>query len=155
MDWNRLLIRTADVDAPRLLGFWSWLLREPYHPLVLSKFGDWFLMDRAGRVHWLDLLEGSLTEVAPSGPAFQGRLADPAHVDDWFLPGWVDALWEAGQVPGAGQCYGFRVPPRLGGAVDLANVAVADLAAYQAWMAQVHRVPPGATVSGLAVDGQR
>jgi hypothetical protein len=29
----------------RLLGHWAWLLDQPYHPLVMSKFGDWFLLD--------------------------------------------------------------------------------------------------------------
>jgi hypothetical protein len=57
LDWNRLLIRTNRPDTPEMLGCWEWLIGRDKHPLVMTKFGDWFLADPEGRVHWLDLLE--------------------------------------------------------------------------------------------------
>lgn len=152
IDWSKLLIRTSEVNSGRLLGYWDWLLEDPYHPLVLSKFGDWFLMDSEGGVHWLDLLEGDLVEVAPTVEAFRKLMTQPDQLDEWFLPAWCEALHAAGQVAGPGQCYGFEIAPRLGGPVALTNVAVTDLGAYQFWMSQVHQMPAGCPVEAVLVN---
>ena len=45
VDWTRLLIRTDRPDTPEMLGYWEWLIGRDFHPLVMTKFGDWFLAD--------------------------------------------------------------------------------------------------------------
>ncbi len=89
------------------------------------------LADPAGRVHYLDLLEGTCTQVAESVPEFEQLMLQPDKLDTWFMLVFCDALYAAGHVPGEGQCFGFKVPPRLGAPVDLSNMEVADLMAYQ------------------------
>jgi hypothetical protein len=63
-------------------------------------------------------------------------------------------LHAEGLVPGGGQCYGFKVPPKLGAPVDLSNVEVANLMAYQVWMAEIAKIPPGTTMSHITVNGK-
>ena len=65
-DWGRILIRTDRPDTAEMLSHWTWLIGSDKHPLVMTKFGDWFLADAEGRVHRLDLLEGACSQVATS-----------------------------------------------------------------------------------------
>ncbi len=48
--WEELLIRTPNLDCQRLLSYWRWLLQKDYHPIVMTAFGDWFLLDDDGSV---------------------------------------------------------------------------------------------------------
>ncbi len=53
-----LTIDLERVDTEALLESWRWLVPEDFHPIQMSKFGDWFFVTRNGAVHMLDLLEG-------------------------------------------------------------------------------------------------
>lgn len=154
VDWSRLLIRTDHPDTPQMLGRWEWLIGRDKHPLVMTKFGDWFLADPQGRVHWLDLLEGTCTQVADSVAAFEQLMVQQEQLDSWFMLPWCYRLHDEGHVPGEGQCFGFKIPPRLGAPVDLSNVEVADLMAYQAWMSKIAKIPPGTKVDAITINGK-
>jgi hypothetical protein len=154
IEWGKLLIRTDRPDTPEMLGYWAWLVGADMHPLVLSKFGDWFLADPEGRVHWLELIGGTFSRVAESVEEFERLMEQPENLRRWFLPGWCYALYDSGQVPGEGQCFGFKIPPKLGAPVDLSNVEVAHLNAYQFWMSRIHQIPPGTVVDAITVNGK-
>jgi hypothetical protein len=112
------------------------------------------LSDPQGAVHWLDLLEGTCKPVAGSIEEFQQLMVQREQLDSWFVLPWCYRLHELGQIPGDGQCYGFKVPPKLGGPVELSNVEVANLMAYQVWMSQIAKIPPGTVVDGITVNGK-
>jgi hypothetical protein len=154
VDWNRLLIRTNRADTPAMLACWAWLIGPDKHPLVMTKFGDWFLADPDGRVHWLDLLEGACTQVADSVTAFEQLMVQQEQLDLWFMLPWCYRLHEEGLIPGEDQCFGFKSPPRLGAPVDPSNVEVANLMAYQVWMAEIAKIPPGTQVDAITVNGK-
>ncbi|HSQ56471.1 MAG TPA: hypothetical protein VLM40_12085, partial [Gemmata sp.] len=92
IDWSKLLIRTNRPDIHEMLGYWQWLIGRDMHPLVMNKFGDWFLADPTGRVHWLDLLEGTCKPVADSVEKFEQLMLEPDSLDSWFLLGWCNSL---------------------------------------------------------------
>lgn len=154
VDWSRLLIRTNRPDAAEMLACWEWLIGSDMHPLVMTKFGDWFLADPNGRVHYLDLMEGVCTQVAASVAEFEQSMQEPDKLDSWFMLVFCDALYSAGQIPGEDQCFGFKVPPRLGAPIDLSNMEVANLIAYQVWMSEVAKIPPGTTVDAITINRQ-
>jgi hypothetical protein len=154
VDWSRLLIRTDRADTPEMLGCWEWLIGRDKHPLVMSKFGDWFLADPQGRVYFLDLLEGTCTQVAESLDAFEQLMVQPNQLDTWFLLPWCYRLYDEGHIPGEDQCFGFKIPPKLGAPVDLSNVEVANLMTYQVWMSEIAKIPPGTTVDAITVNGK-
>jgi type VI secretion system (T6SS) immunity protein Tdi1 len=120
----------------------------------MSKFGDWFLADTQGQVHWLDLIEGALSQIAQSVEEFERLMVQFDKLAEWFLLGWCNALHAAGQVPKDGQCFGFKIPPKLGAPVELSNIEVAELKPYQFWMSQIHKIPPGAVVDSFTVNGK-
>jgi hypothetical protein len=154
IDWSRLLIRIDRPDTPEMLGDWEWLIGPDMHPLVMTKFGDWFLADREGQVHWLDLLEGTCKRVAGSVAEFEQLMVQQEQLLHWFVLPWCYRLYDEGRVPGDDQCFGFKVPPKLGAPVDLSNVDVVNLRAYQVWMAEIARIPPGTTISHFTVNGE-
>jgi hypothetical protein len=101
--WEQLLIRTTDMDCQRLLSYWRWLLQKDYHPIVMTAFGDWFLLDSDdGSVVFLDLVAGTLSKVAESGDKFRQAMTLPEKLDEWFMAGLVEALLDAGITLGKG-----------------------------------------------------
>src|SRR5579864_7151824 len=45
----------SHLDVDRLLANWRWLCPAKMHLLARNAFGDLFLGDEGGRVHWLDV----------------------------------------------------------------------------------------------------
>ena len=128
------------------LESWTWLDLAGKAPLCASPFGDVFLEDRHG-VWWLDVVEGRLTRPWDSREAFSAAVRTTAGQDEYLLVGLGLAAEDAGLVPGPGQVYGFRVPPRLGGLLEVDNVEVVDFVAGVNVAGQIHRqihtLPPG------------
>ena len=149
---HRLLIPAAEAD-PRWLTWWEHLVPTPGPVMGLSFFADWFLLQDDGRVWRLDVLEGSFDSLGVTEPQFWSRLNREAAQDDWLQAGHVVSLEQRGLVLKSGQCYVYRLLPRLGGPITVDNMMVGDLAGWQLFTAQVHqqldRVPKGGRVTRL------
>lgn len=156
--WEQLLIRTTDFDCQRLLSYWQWLLQKDYHPIVMTAFGDWFLLDQDGSVHFLDLVAGGLSKVAESGDEFKRVMGLPEKLDEWFLAGLVQSLLDAGIVLEKNQCYGYKIPPVLGGKIEVANIEPTDIAVHQGLLSQIHEqtrnLPEGTKINKILIDGE-
>jgi hypothetical protein len=68
-----------------------------------------------GSVHQLLIGEGTFTKVAQSRAAFTQKRDENGNANDWLMIPLVDQLVAAGIILEHGQCYGFKVPPILGG----------------------------------------
>jgi len=156
--WEQLLIRTADIDCPRLLSCWRWLLKKDFQPIVMTMFGDWFLLDVDGSVYFLDLVSGQLSKAADTGEEFNQVMGHPERLDEWFLAGLVEFLVDCGMVLKPGQCYGFKVPPILGGRLELENIEPTDIFVHQSLMSQIHQqarhLPEGTKIHRFLIDDQ-
>jgi hypothetical protein len=142
-----------EIDVQRLLGSWSWLIDRPLRPIELTRFGDWFLTDRPGCVYRLDALEGTLGPICDTVAEYQRRKTSLPELDTWFSEGMVDALARSGQVPGVHQGVGYRVPPIVGGSLEIDNIYVVELASWQTFMSGLHgavrQLPPNARILGI------
>ena len=118
-----------------------------FTPIQMSKFGDWFFSDSRGRVHFLDLIEGDLREIAPSIAAYNRLKDQPDKRSEWFLEGLVFRCDAEGLCLGPGECYGWRVHPMIGGKSEFGNIQVFSLLLYQSLMGQLlpqwKQLPPG------------
>src|SRR6476660_9470123 len=86
---DELTIALHGVDTGELLHSWRWLVPANYTPVELTKFGDWFFTDNFGRVHYLDLLDSTLTQIAPCMAEYE-RLKELDEMRaKWFLDGFV------------------------------------------------------------------
>src|SRR6266436_4117190 len=71
-----LLAKTDGVDFNSLLSDWRWLVPKNLKPTVATAFGDLFLCDEAGKVHFLDTLYGELKQTANSQAEFEQLCED-------------------------------------------------------------------------------
>lgn len=133
-------LSAEELASLRILDCWNWLLGSgPWVPVVFSPFGDVFLASKDGHVHCLNILEGELSEVAPSRAEF-GRLDfREASAVLWFNGPLVDQLLENGIVRGKGQIYGYRKLPHLGGEIRWENVDVMNPVSYHSALSQIHQ----------------
>lgn len=137
-------------DWPKLLESWFWLLPKKFVVWIMNRFGDLFIVLDDGTVHKLDIGCGTLTQVAESREDFIVKIDKPGRADDWLMIPLVDRMVAAGKTLTEGQCYGFRVPPVLGGKYDDENIVVISiqdfLAAYGSIHEQIKDVPDGERV---------
>jgi hypothetical protein len=131
---------------------WSWLMPGPWRILVCAMVGGIFFETQSGIVRWLDIGAGVVEDVAQSVEAFEAILrSDSPVVEEWFLPGLVEALHEAGKQPRAGEAYWFIIPPVFAeGKYSADNLAVVPVREQLCASADIHRqieqVPDGAKV---------
>lgn len=149
----------SDLPAESLvsaLASWSWLLGEGLRPRWLSRSGDVFLVGARGEVLWLETGGGTLTRIAASEREFEEGLAEAVWRDEWLLETVIARLARQGQVPAAGECFGYRILPVLGGAYDGENRVVVAGAEHVGLTGELHRqirdLPDGATVRLEIVD---
>ena len=126
---------------------WGTLLRDWMPPLppeftlwLVNRFGDAFVVaDDDGPVHMLDVGAGVLSCVADSRSHFADLLDVDNNADNWLLIPLVDQCGEAGMTLAPGQCYGFKIPPLLGGKYELSNVEPTDLAVHYSLLADIYK----------------
>jgi hypothetical protein len=112
-DW----FAVEDLDTERLLSEWRWLCPQKMVLVARSAFGDLFLRNEAGRIFWLQVSVGCLTQIADSEPDFR-KTANAGHNQDpWFAERDAQAAADQGFRPGKLQCIGFKTPLCLGRAI--------------------------------------
>lgn len=159
-------MRTSDLflswlspgDARTLLREWCWLIDpDAVRPVMVTTFGDWVLEDRrTGRVTFLDTAVGRVKDLADGREAMRRVLKDAERRQYFLLEGQVSRLAKGGAELVRGQCYGWKVAPRLGGGLDVDNVQRLPLELHQrfqsrlTWALRDH--PSGAAVPPAVAD---
>ncbi len=149
--WSEVTITPTEEALASLCESWSWLLGESWQPLLFSAIGDVFLRLPAGTVWWLSTATGSLEQVAGSECEFADLLRGD-RVDEWFLPGLVDALQAMGKRLSPGQCYSYTTLPVFAqGSFSAENMFPLSAAEHFSLtgriMRQIQSLPDGANVS--------
>jgi hypothetical protein len=114
-------------------------------------FGDLFLRTAAGGILFLDVGNGTLTEVAESELSFEELLQNPSKREPWFADRQLEAFVERGLKPNCLQCIGFKIPVVFAESTTAPdNVYVADLYEHVSFLGDLHRqianTPDGAKV---------
>jgi hypothetical protein len=130
--------------AEELLADWRWLIGPAgYDVLRVTAFGHLFLRDAGGRVHLLDTAWGRVSEVAASEQEWRACLEDRGLRRGWLLPFVVELLHRDGVFLKPGQCYSWKHPPHLGGAMDSDNAEPCDVLVHVSMLGQIHRQTEG------------
>jgi len=155
--WNELTVDFQKHGAENLLQEWRWLLGDSMQLLLVSALGDMFLADDKGRVHWLDAGAGQLEQIAESPEEFKRLMQQRENVDQWFVPELVGDLLAGGLRLSPGECFGYKRPPVLGGAIEPDNFEPTDLSVHFSILGQIHRqvkdLPSGARISDIKIQG--
>lgn len=137
LTWDDLLVQNIDGElAARYLKEWNFLLDGRFAPVAMSKFGDWFLQRPDGSTDELSVIEGTLTKIAASSEEFADLMNRQDWQEDHLLSLQVYDLHERGLVPTDGQCYGFAPHPILAGKIEIDQVMILTIPAWQTICAQ-------------------
>lgn len=139
-----LLVQVPPEEWHRLLADWSWLVPGTFSPMAATLFGDAFLVGNQGEVQFLDAVQGQLTPVAESEEAFQQQL-QTGKWRELLRADLAEQLWAKGLCPREDECYGYRIPPILGGNVIPGNIQVFSRLVYMSTQGQLHRQFQGKT----------
>jgi hypothetical protein len=156
MNLHEYLIDQPGKDWSASLKGWGSVLPASCTLWLVNRFGDLFIVLDDGSVHMLDMGSGQLNRVADSRDQFAELLDVGENANNWLMIPLVDQLVAAGVVFAPDRCYGFKIPPVLGGSYDLENVAACNLAVYFSMLADIQRqikdVPDGTPVKLVVTD---
>lgn len=133
-----LILQFTPDEYGAALADWAWL--EPLGelaPAFATAFGDVFLRDREGGYWFLDTLEATLERRWDSVEQLQEAINTREVQETLLWVGLVERAEEAGVLLDPGQIYGFRIPPVVGGAVEVENLQPAEFVIATAVLGQI------------------
>jgi len=140
---NRAIEQSFNIeqlDVNRLLEQWRWLSADPMTLVTRNGFGDMFLRIANGKILWLNVGDGTLTEIADSVSGFEHSLTESAKRELWFAEQQLAAFAEHGLKPNDLQCIGFKTPVVFAESANAPNNAyVADLYEQVSFLGDLHR----------------
>jgi hypothetical protein len=138
-----------------LLSDWRWLVGTNYTPILITAFGDLFLRDDEGRVHFLDLMAGQFKQVAESEQQFNDLCEDRGQRRTWFLGSFLTEIRKILGELATGECYRCKVPLSIGGELSPENFERTDLQTHYSVLGQLHRqtrnLPPGTKINRIKI----
>jgi hypothetical protein len=156
MDINDYLIDQAGKDWPTLLKDWIPPLPPTFTLWLVNRFGDLFVVTDDNVVHMLDVTATVFKRVADNRDHFATLLDSDDNANNWLMIPFVDACRAANMQLSPNQCYGFKVPPLLGGPYELANIEPTDIAVYYSVLADLYQqtkdLPDGSRIRAVATD---
>jgi Domain of unknown function (DUF1851) len=162
--WDELVVDRATIETEGLLDTWRWLVDASCQVILIGALGDLFVQNAIGQVFWLDTGWGQLTPVAETADAFQQLLLQPENLDQWFVPQLVGDLLTSGKQLKPGECFGYQVPPVIGGAMTYGrsqtiapeNFEPIDVSVYFDLLGQIQQqvqaLPDGTSIGHIDAD---
>jgi hypothetical protein len=133
------IIDQAGKNWSELLAPWASLVPERFTLFVVNRFGDAFMIFEDRSIHMLDVGAYTVTKVAEDREDFADKMDQDDNANNWLMISLVDSCVAAGLEPSGAQCYGFKIPPILGGEYSVQNVALISLAQHYAFHADIYR----------------
>jgi hypothetical protein len=98
----------------------------------------------------LDVGTGALTRLADNRDDFCSKIDEGDNANNWLMIPLVDQLVAAGIHLLPGQCYGFTIPPVIGGDYTVENSTVLAISTYLPTAGYIHNqlrdLPDGSKV---------
>ncbi len=147
---------TADEWPQAMLDNWRWLIGPTaYKVHRVTAMGSLLLLDPAGEIFFLDRTGAWIKPVAPTLEQFDALFesTDNRHLLLWAF--FVRELQKRGMELKPGQCYGWKIPPVLGGEPSYENVEPTDVAVHVSLQGQVHEqarhLAPGTRIDEVRI----
>jgi hypothetical protein len=139
MDINDYLIPQAGKDWSVLLCGWREALPESFTLWMVNRFGDLFTVHDDGSVHMLDVGAGRLARLADNRDHFCSLVDVGDNANNWLMIPLVNECVAGGMILRPNQCYGYKVPPILGGEYHVSNVEPTDLSVHYSLLGDIYR----------------
>jgi hypothetical protein len=147
-------IAPSEHDIFRALESWNWLPVEGKQPILVTAFADVFFCS-GDEIWFLDTLEGNLKNICSSRAQLDSILSTTEGQDHYLLSPFVDRAARDGLSLTDTQCYDFKLHPRVGGAVDFANIERRDFVVALHIKGQLHEqvrhMAPGTKISKFTI----
>ncbi len=144
------LIDPDGIDWSAALAGWTRLIPAEFTLWLVNRLCDLFIVTDDGSVHMLDVGAGTLKRLAANRDEFYRLIDEGNNANEWLAIPLVDDLVASGLLLKPSQCYGFKVPPVLGGRYEVENcgaLSIPDyLGAYGSIHDQLRDVPDGSRV---------
>jgi hypothetical protein len=89
-----------ELSVDQLLVDWRWLCPEPVSLVARNVFGDLFLRGVEGKILWLQVAVGKISEIADSESQFRDLLKQETSREKWLAETDAHAGAERGHLPG-------------------------------------------------------
>ena len=150
MNVHDYIIDHSNINWATVLGDWLWLVPQELTVWIMNRYGDLFIALDDGAIHMLDVGGGTFEKVADNRDDFRRLIDEDDNANDWLMIPLVDQMVAAGVTLTEGKCYGYRIPPVLGGDYTVENSAVISIAEHYGFHATIHQqikdVPDGTEV---------
>ncbi|SKA09304.1 T6SS immunity protein Tdi1 domain-containing protein [Sediminibacterium ginsengisoli] len=127
----------SKIDFDDILSCWQWLIKDMKAIAAVSVIGDVFFIGNDKGVYWMQTDTGTLSKIAANPEQFEALLADEKTVDNWFLPGLVEQLLNAGKTLKENQVYSYKLSPAIGGDYSVENLEPTDMSVHFAFAGQI------------------
>ena len=139
MNLNDYILDHSETDWPSILREWLWLIPDHLTVWIMNRFGDLFISLDDGTIHMLDIGCGTFSKIADSHDDFADKIDKGDNANQWLMIPLVDKLVDANIAIPKGKCYGYRIPPVLGGDYTIENTAVIPILEHYSFHADVHQ----------------
>ncbi len=120
---------------------------------LVNRFGDVFAVFEDGSVHMLDVGTGVMQRLADSRDDFAARIDAGNNANHWLMIPLVDQCVAAGLTLSDGQCYGYKIPPILGGKYAARAVILRRMTLLADICRQTKDLPDGTRIRAVVIDG--
>ena len=138
----------GDLDGERLLANWRWRCPQAVTLINRNAYGDLFLRDEEGKVFWLDVAIGSLSQIASSESQVLALSENADKLEEWFAESDARTAAAEGLIPGPSQCIGFSVPLVFAESASANTAYIADIYDHIGFLGDLHKqiatMPDGA-----------
>ena len=134
---SELVKDKSKIDLQDICSDWTWLISEQKNVLLVTVFGDMFLVGPDDEINWLDTGTGKFTRVADSVKHFEELLKDKAKFNDWFMTNIYIDLQKKNVQLKDNQVYGYKKMPVLGGEYSADNIEPTDISVHFSITGQV------------------
>lgn len=158
MELSDYLIDQDGKDWRNLLSDWLPALPSQFTIWLVNRLGDIFFVPDDGSVQMLDIGSGEVKRLANSRDDFAAKIDRDDNAADWLQIYLVDDCVAAGMRLRPTECYGFKIPPILGGEYSVENVEPTDMAVHYSIQAQIYwqvkDLPPGTEIHGVEIKDE-
>ncbi len=125
------------IDLDDILSSWQWCMKEMKKVVLISAFGDLFLVGKDDAVYWMATDTGSIAKVADNLEQFNKLLNEEENIDNWFLPLLVEKLQTVGKILKENEVYSCIKLPVIGGEYSVGNIEPTDMSVHFSFSGQI------------------
>ncbi len=155
MQFKDLIKDKSKIDITDIRESWKWLISNQKDILIVTIFGDLFLIGNNDEINWLETGTGNLTTIANNFEDFKIQLQNQDNYNNWFLNWLHEDIRNSGIALEDNQVFSFKKPLMLGGDYSFDNIEPTDISVHFHFSSQICKqikdLPDGTKVNNFTI----